>query len=175
MEPMPGPESLQGRFVHLVPMGEDHIDGLVEAANEDRSTFTYTPVPWDRATMAAYVHKALAKRESGEQYPFVTFRVDQRRIVGSTRFYDLAPWDWSSLYPGSDVHQRDRPARCGRHRLHLAEPVRPAHAHQHRGQAADDDPRLRPLGRPGGADPDRRPQRPLTGSHRAARLSCSTA
>ncbi|HEV3367070.1 MAG TPA: GNAT family protein [Acidimicrobiales bacterium] len=106
MEPMLGLESIQGRFVHLVPMGEDHIEGLLEAANEDRSTFTYTPVPWDRETMTAYVHKALATRDSGEQYPFVTFGVDQRRIVGSTRFYDLAPWDWSSLYPGSDVHQR---------------------------------------------------------------------
>jgi RimJ/RimL family protein N-acetyltransferase len=103
---MPALESMKGRFVHLVPMGEDHIEGLLEAANEDRSTFTYTPVPWDRETMTAYAHKAMANRESGEQYPLVTFGVDQRRIVGSTRFYDLAPWDWSSLYPGSDVHQR---------------------------------------------------------------------
>jgi N-acetyltransferase len=103
---MSDPESIQGRFVRLVPMGEDHIEGLLEAADEDRSTFTYTPVPWDRQTMTAYVHTAMAKRESGEQYPFVTFGVDQRRIVGSTRFYGLAPWDWSSLYPGSDVHQR---------------------------------------------------------------------
>jgi N-acetyltransferase len=99
--------SLEGRFVHLAPITTDHIEGLLEAANEDRSTFTYTPVPWDRDGMTAYVAKAMAKRDAGEQYPFATFSVDAQRLVGATRFYDLAPWDWSSLYPGSEVHQRD--------------------------------------------------------------------
>jgi len=102
----PDPVSLEGRFVHLLPLTEDHVEGLLEAA-DDRSTFGFTPVPWDRTTMTAYVDKALARRASGEQYPFATYSVEHRRIVGSTRFYDLAPWDWSSLYPGSEVHQRD--------------------------------------------------------------------
>ncbi len=57
--------------------------------------------------MTAYVNRAISKREAGEQYPFVTYSVDLRRIVGSTRFYDLERWDWSALYPGSEVHQRD--------------------------------------------------------------------
>jgi RimJ/RimL family protein N-acetyltransferase len=26
--------------------------------------------------------------------------------VGATRFYDLTPWDWSSLFPGSESSQR---------------------------------------------------------------------
>ena len=97
---------LEGRFVHLLPLGEEHVEGLLEAA-DDRSTFAYTPVPWDRPTMTSYVDRAIARRASGEQYPFATFSVEHRRIVGSTRFYDLGPWDWSSLYPGSEVHQRD--------------------------------------------------------------------
>jgi RimJ/RimL family protein N-acetyltransferase len=101
------PASLEGRFVHLIPLGEEHIEPLLEAANGDRFTFAYTPIPWDHETMTAYVHGAMARRESGEQYPFATFSVDRGRIVGATRFYDLERWDWSSLYPGSEVHQPD--------------------------------------------------------------------
>jgi len=60
--------------------------------------------------MAAYIERALAKRESGEQYPFVTWSVESGRIVGSTRFYDLTPWDWTDLFPGSEsLQRRDRP------------------------------------------------------------------
>ncbi len=87
-------------------MGVEHVDGLLVAADIDRSTFTHTPVPWDRPTMLAYVEKAVAKRESADHYPFVTWSVEAGRIVGSTRFYDLAPWDWSSLFPGSEQRQR---------------------------------------------------------------------
>ena len=100
--------SLHGRFVELRPLGAEHIDELLDAAS-DRSTFTFTPVPWDRDGMTAYVERALAARQRDDQYPFVTYRVDQQRIVGTTRFYDLAPWDWSSLFPGSEVHQRQGP------------------------------------------------------------------
>jgi RimJ/RimL family protein N-acetyltransferase len=32
--------------------------------------------------------------------------VAARRIVGSTRFYDLATWDWSSYSPGTDADRR---------------------------------------------------------------------
>ena len=102
--------TLEGRYVRLIPMGPEHLDGLVAAATVDRSTFGYTPVPRDRSGMSAYVDTALTKRESGDQYPFVTWSVEAERIVGSTRFYDLAPWDWTGLFPGSEsLQRRDRP------------------------------------------------------------------
>jgi N-acetyltransferase len=102
--------TLEGRFVHLLPMVPEHLDGLMAAATADRSTFHYTPIPWDRSGMSAYVDRALAKRERGDQYPFVTWSVESRRIVGSTRFYDLTPWDWTDLFPGSEsLQRRDRP------------------------------------------------------------------
>jgi RimJ/RimL family protein N-acetyltransferase len=100
--------SLHGRFVQLLPLGTEHIDELVEAA-ADRSTFAFTPVPWDRHRMTTYVEWALAARDRGDQYPFVTYRPDHQRIVGTTRFYDLTPWNWSSLFPGSEAHQRAGP------------------------------------------------------------------
>jgi RimJ/RimL family protein N-acetyltransferase len=98
--------SLRGGFVHLLPLATDHVDDLLAAATGDRSTFDLTPVPWDRDSMAAYVAKALAKRDAGEQYPFATFSVDLQRIVGSTRFYDVDTWDWSSGRPETRAQQR---------------------------------------------------------------------
>jgi RimJ/RimL family protein N-acetyltransferase len=93
--------SLEGRFVRLVPMERSHIDGLLEVANQDRATFAFTPVPWDRPSMTDYVDSALAKRDAGTHYPFVTYETDSDRILGSTRFYDMARWDWSGLFPQS--------------------------------------------------------------------------
>ena len=100
---MSEPFSLDGRFVRLLPMGPEHVDGLVGAATADRSTFGFTPVPSDRAGMASYVAKALAKRESGVHEPFVTWSVAEQRTVGSTRFYDLATWNWADQSPGTDT------------------------------------------------------------------------
>jgi N-acetyltransferase len=102
-------EGLEGTFVHLAPMGLEHVDGLLEAATEDRSTFSLAPVPWDRGSMTTYVERSLANREAGEQLPLVTYSRAEQRIVGSTRFYDLTPWDWSSLFPGSSLQQRSSP------------------------------------------------------------------
>jgi RimJ/RimL family protein N-acetyltransferase len=84
-------------------MSLDHVDGLLAAAGSDRTSFGFTPVPWDRASMTVYVERALAKRDDGEQYPFVTWSVAAGRLVGATRFYDIERWDWAALPPGSDV------------------------------------------------------------------------
>jgi RimJ/RimL family protein N-acetyltransferase len=87
-------------------MGPEHVDDLLAAATGDRSTFEFTPVPSDRAGMTAYVEKAMAKRASGHHEPYVTWSVAAGRIVGATRFYDLATWDWSSYSPGTDARRR---------------------------------------------------------------------
>ncbi len=96
---MPELTALRGRFVHLLPLAAEHVDDLLAAATDDRTTFDLTPVPWDRDGMVTYVAKAVARRDAGDQLPFATFSVDHRRIVGSTRFYDLATWDWSTGRP----------------------------------------------------------------------------
>jgi N-acetyltransferase len=101
--------SLEGRFVRLEPLELAHLDALLDTATSDPSTFTYTPVPWDRPSMAEYVDKALAKRAAGVHYPFVTVRQSDDRVVGSTRFYDIERWDWEWLYPGSEHQGRSDP------------------------------------------------------------------
>ncbi|HEY5109800.1 MAG TPA: GNAT family protein [Acidimicrobiales bacterium] len=96
-EPFP----LEGTHVRLEPLRPDHVDDLLDAAGSDRSSYGYTWVPADRPTMAAYVEHALVHAESGDQVPFVTRSLTLDRVVGSTRFYDLGRWDWSTVDPGS--------------------------------------------------------------------------
>ncbi len=102
--------TLEGVLARLEPMRLDHVEGLLDAADEDRSTFAFTWVPSDRAAMTAYVERGIALRDAGEQVPFVTWSRREERIVGSTRFYDLTPWDWSFLSSNLATDQRhDRP------------------------------------------------------------------
>ena len=155
---MPEHLSLEGRHVRLLALGPEHVDGLLAAATVDRSTFEYTPVPSDRAGMAAYVDAAMAKRESGHHEPFVTWSLAARRIVGSTRFYDLATWDWSSHSPGTDaLRRRGRPDVAGIGYTWL-EPSAQRSPVNTEAKLLMMTPRLRAVGGPGGADPDRRPQ-----------------
>jgi N-acetyltransferase len=104
-EPVP-PFSLAGRHVRLVPLEIGHVDALVEAATDDRSTFTLSSVPWDRLSMEDYVGRALERRQIGEHYPFVTWSCELGRVVGSTRFYDMAAWDWAGVFAGSERLRR---------------------------------------------------------------------
>jgi RimJ/RimL family protein N-acetyltransferase len=99
---MPELVPLEGRFVHLLPLSLDHTAELVDAALDDRGSFTFTPVPWDEASMVSYLERALAEREAGHHLPYATWSVESRRIVGTTRFYDLTSWDWSSIASGAE-------------------------------------------------------------------------
>jgi len=98
------PFLLEGRHVRLEPVTVDHVDGLLVAALGDRSSFGYTQVPWDKRSMETYIAKALTKMTEGDHMAFATWSVALGRVVGTTRFYDLAPWDWAELFPGSDAY-----------------------------------------------------------------------
>ncbi len=105
------PFALEGRHVRLVPISPDHVDGLLAAATGDRSSFGYTRVPADRGDMADYVERALDHAATGDQVPFATYSIAQDRVVGSTRFYELEPWDWDPDGPadaGTAPRVRDR-------------------------------------------------------------------
>jgi RimJ/RimL family protein N-acetyltransferase len=98
---MLAPVTLVGSHVRLEPLGHDHVDGLLVAATGDRSTFGFTPVPGDRAATEAYVTRALGHAAAGDQVPFATVSLALDRVVGSTRFYELEPWDWESVTAGA--------------------------------------------------------------------------
>jgi len=94
---------LGGRFVRLIPLRREHAAALLDAANEDRASYGYTPVPSDEDEMAAYVEKALSEADAGRQMPFTIVRpTDDRDVLGSVRFMDVAFWAW----PRGSRHQR---------------------------------------------------------------------
>jgi N-acetyltransferase len=96
---------LEGRFVRLEPLTEAHVDPLVAAASEDRSNYQWSTAPNGRAQTERYVTDAMAKVARGEQVAFATVRKgggSADRVVGSTRFYEVAQWRW----PHGSPHQR---------------------------------------------------------------------
>jgi len=90
--------ALVGHVVRLEPMRDDHVDALVAAASESRDSYQWTFVPDGRDAMAAYVASALEGREADVCTPFVTVRLHDERVVGSTRFL-TERWDWSLSDP----------------------------------------------------------------------------
>ncbi|MGA2164916.1 MAG: GNAT family protein [Solirubrobacteraceae bacterium] len=103
------PLVLTGAGVRLEPLAIEHVSALVSAATEDRSAYGFSSVPATPVAMSAWVQAALAEQAAGGALPFVTHSLAHERIVGSTRFYEIALWQW----PDGDARQReDRPDVC---------------------------------------------------------------
>lgn len=82
--------TLRGRHAMLEPLAREHHDGLCEAVRDsglDRLWYAIVP---DEDTMAGWIDKALATQREGSAWPFVV-RDRDGRIVGATRFYNMAP------------------------------------------------------------------------------------
>ncbi len=88
MTPHPIP-TLNGGFVRLEPMALRHVDGLFNAANEDRSSYGFTAVPSSREEVTTYVTDLLDLWERGEGMPFVQVDVESDRPVGATRYLTI--------------------------------------------------------------------------------------
>lgn len=84
--------ALVGSKVSLEALTRGHVDALITAATEDRSSFDYTHVPADRIAMVNYVSGLLADHEAGRVVPFVQRRQDDGTVVGCTRF--MNPYRW---------------------------------------------------------------------------------
>jgi RimJ/RimL family protein N-acetyltransferase len=101
------PFVLDGTYVRLESLSEAHIAPLVAAAAEDRSNYQWTVTPQGHEQMAQYVADALEKVGEGSHVAFATIRKGDGpdgadRVVGATRFYDMAHWQW----PPGATHQR---------------------------------------------------------------------
>lgn len=92
--PILEPFVLESGVVRLEPLSLDHLDRLVAAGSEDRSTYRFTSVPPDVESMRRYLETALTDARAGKALPFCT--VDRRsgRVVGSTRFWNVEWWPW---------------------------------------------------------------------------------
>jgi RimJ/RimL family protein N-acetyltransferase len=67
----------------------EHIDALVIAANEDRSSYFYTNVLENVDEATQYVDVMLTMWKSGEVVPFVQVDVARDRVVGVTRIMTI--------------------------------------------------------------------------------------
>jgi N-acetyltransferase len=81
--------TLKGNLVRLEPLSLDHADGLLRAANEDRSTYGMTSVPDDREGTEGFINDMLRMWEAGEVLPFAQIDVATNRPVGVTRLMTI--------------------------------------------------------------------------------------
>jgi RimJ/RimL family protein N-acetyltransferase len=79
------------------------------AAAVDPSLYRWTSAPQTSAEAAKYIAAALALRDAGKALPFVTIRLEDGAVIGSTRFFDLETWAWPA---GHARHGRIFPDVC---------------------------------------------------------------
>lgn len=90
MSSLPVVPPLCGATVRLDPLSHDHAADLAAAAEEDRSTYTFTYVP-RHDEVADYISAHLDRAASGEMVPFAQIRVSDERAVGCTSLFDFRP------------------------------------------------------------------------------------
>jgi len=83
--------NFHGEHARLEPLTLAHIEPLNRAAADGELwKLKVTSVP-DSYGMRGYVKSALAKRDEGDQLPFIIRRKSDERIVGTTRYYFINP------------------------------------------------------------------------------------
>jgi RimJ/RimL family protein N-acetyltransferase len=86
--------TLEGKHVRLEQLEARHIEGLTAASAADPTLYMWSLVPQGRDAMARYVDAALALQQAGTTLAFVTVRLADGVVVGSTRFFDIERWPW---------------------------------------------------------------------------------
>jgi RimJ/RimL family protein N-acetyltransferase len=84
------PVTLQGAHVLIEPMTTEHRDEIAAAAADgDLWKLWYTSVPAPQA-VGDWIGKALGQRDDAGALPFVIRRAQDRRLVGATRYFNVA-------------------------------------------------------------------------------------
>jgi N-acetyltransferase len=91
--------TLTGTYVRLETLTREHIPQLVTAAGPDRDAYAFSAVPIGLDEMTRYVETALVWLEAGMALPFVTVRIADGAVLGSTRFFLLERWEYPKDHP----------------------------------------------------------------------------
>jgi N-acetyltransferase len=102
--------ALSVRGVRLEPLGMQHLEGVIAAANDGalwNLRYTSVPTPQDAS---AYIQAALAARAAGERLHFAVLDATEKspsasqesRVIGCTSYHDILPgprrveigWTW---------------------------------------------------------------------------------
>lgn len=107
------PTILKGTTVDLFPLEKEHFDELYAAAS-DKDLWKLIPIDCsNRQKFDVAYNLAIEEREKGRQYPFVTYHKATKKIIGSTRFFEIYPkdkkleigWTWIiRKFQGTDVN-----------------------------------------------------------------------
>jgi N-acetyltransferase len=85
-----GPCILQGKFVRLEPLRENHVDELAAVAKKlDWSLFLYPLL--SRDDVGRRVAEGLAREEKDEEYAFAVVLKGENKVVGSTSYLTIVP------------------------------------------------------------------------------------
>lgn len=98
------PVTLDGKYVRLEPLTQDHLNALCEVGlNESLWRLIPTMIK-DRDDMQRYIETALNEQHRGTALPFVTIEKSSDKVIGSTRFGNIdvnnkraeIGWTWVS-------------------------------------------------------------------------------
>lgn len=96
------PTLLRGKTVDLIPLQKEHFEELYSVA-ADKQLWQQIPTDCSDKEMFEKAYSAsLIERENGSEYPFVIIHKPTKRIIGSTRFFEIYPehrkleigWTW---------------------------------------------------------------------------------
>jgi RimJ/RimL family protein N-acetyltransferase len=96
--------TLYGPTVTLRPLALDDAPALAAATGESREHYRFNLVPQGLEETQRYLEKALGERDAGRRMPFTILW--HGRVVGSTSYWDLQPWQWPAGHPWQ---RADRP------------------------------------------------------------------
>ena len=83
------PTILKGEIVDLLPLEKKHFEELFLAAS-DKKLWELIPTNcsnWE--TFETAYNAALTERSNGKQYPFVIYHKESKKLIGSTRFFEI--------------------------------------------------------------------------------------
>lgn len=81
---------LEGAYARLVPLGDEHAAALLTIVRSDPDRFRYTYVPTRPGSDDPYFVRAFRDREAGRALPFAVLDARDGRVVGTTRYSELA-------------------------------------------------------------------------------------
>jgi len=84
---------LTGKQIELLPLEEKHFDELFSAASDKRIWEFYTGDWSIRETFDRVFKGTVRQRDKGHEYPFVIYHKPSQKIIGSTRYLDIVPYD----------------------------------------------------------------------------------
>ena len=99
-----GPITLTGRHIRLEPLRREHAAALLEVGRSSEIWAWMPARPVTADTMDGWLETAMQAQTQGREYPFVVVRLEDDRVIGSTRYLDVQEdnrtaeigWTWYS-------------------------------------------------------------------------------